>query len=373
MSVFLGIVVIIIALSLIISFPLVMLGISLFCWGIYELNKNLELKAKSKVPGIIISIGLALFIVGVIPTGSSDSASNNEEVDSSQQTSEETIEQVENEETSADTSEQKEEENDKSEEEAKDIEQTSSKEEEKEAKKEAEEKAKKEKEAEEKQQKKKTNATVTRVIDGDTLEVRMNGKTEDVRLLLVDTPETVHPNEPVQPFGPEATKFVKDTLSGKDVRVKIGKEKRDKYDRLLAYVFINGETIQEKLLRKGLARTAYLYNDLTMLDQFHKVQQSAINAGKGVWSIEGYAHKDHDHGYHYEEEKEEPEPEPEPKKKESSNSNLMFDPFGPDRNCGDFNGDHAAAQAFFEAAGGPENDPHDLNRDSDGIACDSLQ
>ena len=51
----------------------------------------------------------------------------------------------------------------------------------------------------------------------------------------------------------------------------------------------------------------------------------------------------------------------------------MFDPFGPDRDCGDFNGNHAAAQAFFEAGVGPESDPHDLIRDTDGIACDSLQ
>ena len=51
----------------------------------------------------------------------------------------------------------------------------------------------------------------------------------------------------------------------------------------------------------------------------------------------------------------------------------MFNPFGPDRDCGDFNGNHAAAQAFFEAGVGPESDPHDLIRDTDGIACDSLQ
>ncbi|MFC7321063.1 thermonuclease family protein [Halobacillus campisalis] len=232
----------------------------------------------------------------------------------------------------------------------------------------AEQEAKEKAEAEAAEKKKnETNATLTRVIDGDTIEVSMDGKTEDVRLLLIDTPETVHPSEPVQPYGPEATQFVKDTLSGEEVRVKVGSEERDNYGRLLAYVFIDGETIQEKLLEKGLARTAYLYNDLTMLDEFHAAQQKAIDSGKGVWSIDGYAHKDHDHGYHFEEEHE-PEPEPE----EPSNDGLLYDPFGPDRDCGDFP-DHASAQAFFEAAGGPANDPHDLNRDTDGIACDSLQ
>ncbi|WP_173915920.1 thermonuclease family protein [Halobacillus sp. Marseille-Q1614] len=250
--------------------------------------------------------------------------------------------------------------------------------------KEAEEKAQaeKDKEAKEKaeaeaaeKKKNETNATVTRVIDGDTIEVNMDGKTEDVRLLLIDTPETVHPSEPVQPYGPEASQFVKDTLSGEEVRVKVGSEERDNYGRLLAYVYIDGETIQEKLLEKGLARTAYLYNDLTMLDEFHAAQQKAIDSGNGVWSIEGYAHKDHDHGYHFEEESEpapEPEPSPQPEPSEPSNNGLLYDPFGPDRDCGDFP-DHASAQAFFEAAGGPANDPHDLNRDTDGIACDSLQ
>jgi micrococcal nuclease len=221
------------------------------------------------------------------------------------------------------------------------------------------------------------SASVTRVVDGDTIEISMNGKTEDVRLLLVDTPETVHPSEPVQPFGPEASQFVKDTLEGREVGIKVGIEERDKYNRLLAYVFIDGETIQEKLLRRGLARTAYLYNDLTMLDQFHEVQKVAVNQGIGVWSIDGYAHVDHNHGYHYEEKPEPepkpepmPEPEPEPQPEPEQNTNLKYDPNGPDRDCGDFD-THAEAQAFMEASG--PSDPHRLDgNDNDGLACESL-
>ncbi|WP_079526086.1 thermonuclease family protein [Halobacillus hunanensis] len=206
-----------------------------------------------------------------------------------------------------------------------------------------------------------TNATVTRVVDGDTLEVSMNGKTEDVRLLLIDTPETVHPSKPVQPFGPEASQFVKEKLTGEKVRIEVGKEERDHYGRLLAYVFINGETIQEKLLRKGLARTAYLYNDLTMLDEFHEAQKPARTAGIGVWSIPGYAHVDHNHGYHYEESTEKAEPNPE----------LNYDPNGPDRDCGDFTS-RQQAQNFFEAAGGPDADPHRLDGEGDGLVCEGL-
>ncbi|WP_430786557.1 thermonuclease family protein [Virgibacillus flavescens] len=211
------------------------------------------------------------------------------------------------------------------------------------------------------------NATVTRVIDGDTIEISMNGTNEDVRLLLIDTPETVHPSKPVEAYGPEASQFVKEKLTGEEVRVEVGKEERDKYGRLLAYVFIDGETIQEKLLRNGLARTAYLYNDLTMLEEFHKVQETAISKEIGVWSIPGYSHVDHNHGYHYQEDSGE-----EPTEKEQGDQKeLQYDPFGADRDCGDFS-THEQAQNFYVAAGGPENDPHRLDRDGEGSACDSL-
>lgn len=235
---------------------------------------------------------------------------------------------------------------------------------------EAEQQAKEAREAEEKKRKETApNATVTRVIDGDTLEISMNGQTETIRLLLVDTPETVHPQKPVEPFGPEASQYVKDTLQGKEVRIKVGLEERDNYGRLLAYVFIGEETIQEKLLKNGLAATAYLYNDLTMLEQFHNAQQTAIDAGKGVWSIPGYAHADHDHGFHYEEQAK-PAPAPSPPPESAPKTNLEYDPAGPDRDCGDFS-TQAAAQAFLEASG--PSDPHRLDgNDNDGLACESL-
>lgn len=237
--------------------------------------------------------------------------------------------------------------------------------------------------AEKKKQGLAPNATVTRVVDGDTLEVSMDGRTETVRLLLIDTPETVHPQKPVEPFGPEASQYVKDTLTGQQVHIKTGNEARDKYDRLLAYVYIGNETIQEKLLRNGLAATAYLYNDLTMLDRFHQVQQTAIDAKKGVWSIPGYAHVDHDHGFHSEEQAPEPEAAPAPATPAAPapaapaapapNAGLQYDPNGPDRDCGDFSS-QAAAQAFMEASGSSlAGDPHRLDgNDNDGLACESL-
>ncbi|MDM5335845.1 thermonuclease family protein [Fictibacillus enclensis] len=158
-----------------------------------------------------------------------------------------------------------------------------------------------------------TPAKVVRVIDGDTIEVLLNGKQEEIRMLLIDTPETKHPQKPVEKFGPEASQFATKTLKNKKVGIQVGKERTDKYGRILAYVWVGNKTYQEMVLEKGLAATAYLYNDLTMLDTFHKAQDKARNAKIGVWSIPGYAHVDHDHGFHYKEEKKavaKPKPKP---------------------------------------------------------------
>ncbi|MCP6336165.1 thermonuclease family protein, partial [Klebsiella pneumoniae] len=71
--------------------------------------------------------------------------------------------------------------------------------------------------------------------------------------------ETHHPEEPVEPWGPEAEAFAKEQLLGKKVQLEIGKDSRGKYDRLLAYVYVNGEMFNEMLLKEGLARVAYIY------------------------------------------------------------------------------------------------------------------
>lgn len=349
-------VVAILAIILIANFTLTTLGLVIAVWGFYELSVNRKLKAKSWAPVVILSVGILIAIVGLGP-GGSNTASNEdvahepeqtealEEEDTNEMESTEDANTVESDE-SADTSATENE----------DTEETSD--EENSATAHTTTESQPEPKPEPEPAEDKSNATVTRVIDGDTLEVSMDGKTEDVRLLLIDTPETVHPNEPVQPFGPEASQFVKNTLSGEEVYVQVGKEELDNYGRLLAYVFIDGKTIQEKLLSKGLARTAYLYNDLTMLDDFHKAQQPAKDSGIGVWSIEGYAHKDHDHGYHYEEPAPEAESDPEPETEPQTES-VYF------KNC------TAAREAGAAPVrvGDPGYGTH-LDRDGDGVGCE---
>lgn len=139
-------------------------------------------------------------------------------------------------------------------------------------------------------------AIVTNVVDGDTFDIMLNNKEERIRLLLVDTPETKHPTKPVQPFGPEASQFTKDTLEGKEVTVEFDVSERDKYGRLLAYIWIDGKMFNEMLLEKGLARVAYIYAPNTKyVDEFYGIQKEAQKKGVGIWSLENYAQED---GFH---------------------------------------------------------------------------
>lgn len=96
---------------------------------------------------------------------------------------------------------------------------------------------------------------VVAVIDGDTIVVRFaRGTTDTVRLLGVDTPETRHPTRGVECFGPEASAFTRRRLLGRVVRLEHDVERRDVYDRRLAYVLVGGRRFNDVLLRRGYAR-----------------------------------------------------------------------------------------------------------------------
>lgn len=98
-------------------------------------------------------------------------------------------------------------------------------------------------------------ARVVEVIDGDTIVVAFaSGATDTVRLLGVDTPETKHPTKGVQCFGPEASEFTKRHLAGRVVRLESDVERRDIYDRRLAFVSVDGHRFNDVLLRRGYAR-----------------------------------------------------------------------------------------------------------------------
>ncbi|MCM3568907.1 thermonuclease family protein [Neobacillus mesonae] len=139
---------------------------------------------------------------------------------------------------------------------------------------------------------------IVKNIDGDTVEIKMDNRVEKIRMLCIDTPETHHPRLGVQPFGPEASEYTKKILPvGKKVEIETGiGDGRDKYGRLLAYIYVDGKMFNEMLLEKGLARVAYIYAPNTKyVDEFYSIQKKAQKKGTGIWSIENYVQED---GYH---------------------------------------------------------------------------
>jgi micrococcal nuclease len=134
--------------------------------------------------------------------------------------------------------------------------------------------------------------------DGDTIAVYFNGNRESVRFLLVDSPETSHPRLGEQPYGKEAKEFTRNLVENAhkiELEFDIGPQK-DKYGRLLAYVYVDGKLIQDELLKNGLARLAYIYPPNTRyVDQFNAIQKEAQLKGIGIWEIENYAQED---GFH---------------------------------------------------------------------------
>jgi micrococcal nuclease len=126
-------------------------------------------------------------------------------------------------------------------------------------------------------------ARVTRVVDGDTIEVRLGGRSEDVRLIGVDTPETVKPDTPVQCFGERASHFTKRRLTGRQVRLVFGVERRDVYGRLLAYVHLHGRFFNPILVRRGLARSLTIPPNDRFAPLFRRLELAAARVGRGLW------------------------------------------------------------------------------------------
>jgi micrococcal nuclease len=126
-------------------------------------------------------------------------------------------------------------------------------------------------------------AYVVRAIDGDTIEVRLDGRREDVRYIGVDTPETVKPGTPVQCFGPRAHRFNARLVEGRRVRLEFGVERRDVYGRLLAYVHLGRRFVNAELVRLGFARTLAIAPNTRFAERFARLQLAAARAGRGLW------------------------------------------------------------------------------------------
>lgn len=126
-------------------------------------------------------------------------------------------------------------------------------------------------------------AYVLRAVDGDTIEVRLDGRREDVRYIGIDTPETVKPGTPVQCFGPRAHRFNARLVTRRRVRLVFGVERRDVYGRLLAYVYLGDRFVNAELARRGLARALTIPPNDRYAGRFKRLQIAAARAGRGLW------------------------------------------------------------------------------------------
>ena len=135
--------------------------------------------------------------------------------------------------------------------------------------------------------------TVSRVVDGDTIVVTVAGEDRRVRLIGVDTPETVHPNKPVQQYGREASAFTKKSLQNKTVWLEYDVAPLDKYERHLAYVWlakpgageeaIRRDMFNARLLLGGYGKVMTIQPNSKYADIFVKFQQEARTEKRGLW------------------------------------------------------------------------------------------
>lgn len=165
-------------------------------------------------------------------------------------------------------------------------------------------------------------ARVIRVVDGDTIEVRLAGREQRVRYILIDTPEVSGRGEPL---GREATAANAALVMGQTVWLERDVSDTDRFGRLLRYVYVGDTMVNEALLEQGLARVATFPPDVKYVDRFLAVQREARVNQVGLWA-------------------------------------------DVDLDCSDF-ASQAEAQAFFEAVSG---DPHHLDGDGNGIVCERL-
>ncbi|MBU6334390.1 MAG: thermonuclease family protein [Chloroflexi bacterium] len=129
--------------------------------------------------------------------------------------------------------------------------------------------------------------TVSRVIDGDTIDVAVGGDTVRIRLIGVDTPESVHPSKPVECYGREASAFLRELVQGRAVSLEIdpSQDEVDRYGRWLRYIWLDGGTlVNREIIARGYGfeytfRTPHAYRD-----EFRAAEAQARDAGLGMWA-----------------------------------------------------------------------------------------
>lgn len=130
--------------------------------------------------------------------------------------------------------------------------------------------------------------TFSKCVDGDTIKVKKEGKEYTVRFLAVDTPETVKKNADIEPYGKEASNYTCDRVTNaKKIVLEYDPKssETDKYGRVLAWVYTDGDMLQEKLIEQGYAEVAYLYGNYLYTDELQELEREAKKNKKGMWSL----------------------------------------------------------------------------------------
>jgi len=209
-------------------------------------------------------------------------------------------------------------------------------------------------------------AKVVRVIDGDTIDVSINGNVERVRIIGINTPETVDPRKSVECFGSEASKKAKDHLDGKTVELEVDPTQgnKDKYNRLLRYVWLDKGSVD---FGKLMIATGYAYEYTYNLPykyqmEYKQAQKEAEAAKLGLWADRACVDTSNSLSNQSS------------TSKTNEPKSCKYDCNGPDRDCNDFS-THAEAIEFFNCCGFSKiYDP--MNLDSvgigDGSPCESL-
>lgn len=140
------------------------------------------------------------------------------------------------------------------------------------------------------EQTEKVEVTLSATVDGDTAKFNLNNEIVTVRFLAIDTPETKHPDKGVEPYGPEASNFTKEKLTNaKKIVLEYDNNstKTDKYNRHLAWIWVEDELLQDLLIENGLAKVEYVYGDYKYLEQLREKETVAKQNKVGIWQNEG--------------------------------------------------------------------------------------
>jgi micrococcal nuclease len=121
-------------------------------------------------------------------------------------------------------------------------------------------------------------------VDGDSIHVLISGRTERLRLIGVDAPEIDHPDQPAECFGEESASFTKRSLEDRRIRIEFDVERRDRFDRLLAYVFLGGELFNETLVGEGFAIERSYPPNLAHQEELRKAEMEARQERRGLWN-----------------------------------------------------------------------------------------